>query len=133
MNFLKPILANDRHVRPCLFFLLAAAIVICGCGKKKEALPPAAAEAVNAPLAPGQTAMPVAAKVKQPVPVLTQADGQVDLPEIQRTVIRWIVSNRRRPASFEEFAATAGAPIPPPPAGKKYIITRDMHVQLVAK
>jgi hypothetical protein len=35
------------------------------------------------------------------------------------------------PANFDEFAATAGVPIPPPPAGKKYFLAKDMHIQLV--
>ncbi len=81
---------------------------------------------------PAPAAKPAAPQANQaPGATLTQPDGAVDMPELQRTVIRWVVSNRRRPNSFEDFAATAGVPIPPPPAGKKYILTRDLHVQLV--
>lgn len=58
-------------------------------------------------------------------------NGQPDLPALQRTLIRWIVGNRRMPTNFEEFAATAGVTIPPPPPGQKYIITSKMHIQLV--
>ncbi|HET7624665.1 MAG TPA: hypothetical protein VFM25_05310 [Verrucomicrobiae bacterium] len=63
--------------------------------------------------------------------VAVQANGEPDLTELDRYLRRWLVQNRRRPANFEEFAATAGITIPPPPPGKKYIITKRMHVQLV--
>jgi hypothetical protein len=63
--------------------------------------------------------------------VAVQANGEPDLSELDRHLRRWLVQNRRRPANFEEFAATAGIAIPPPPAGKKYVITKRMHVQLV--
>ena len=54
-----------------------------------------------------------------------------DVPSLQREVVKWIVRNRRTPKNFEEFAATAGIQIPPPPAGKKYSLTPQMHVQLI--
>jgi hypothetical protein len=34
------------------------------------------------------------------------------------------------PKNFEEFAASANVPIPPPPPGKKYVIDSLMHVSL---
>jgi hypothetical protein len=108
----------------------AALVVCCGCGKKNSpAPPPPVAETASQPAAPA--GQPGAPKIQPPGTTLTQADGAVDLPELQRTVIRWVVANRRRPSSFEDFAATAGVSIPPPPAGKKYILTKDLHVQLV--
>jgi hypothetical protein len=64
-------------------------------------------------------------------PPLTTANGSPDLGELNRTMIRWIVRNRRAPANFAEFAATAGVAIPPPPAGQKYAIGSDKHVLLV--
>jgi hypothetical protein len=110
----------------------ALAVLFSGCGKKNSpapATPPTASE-----VAPGQqpvTGQLATPQIQPPGTPLTQADGAVDMPELQRTVIRWVVANRRRPNSFEDFAATAGVPIPPPPAGKKYTITHDLHVQLV--
>ena len=111
-----------------LLVLLAAAAILPGCGKKAAApaVPPPAAE--TQPVPPDQ---PIAASTSPPAATLTQADGQVDLPELQRSVLRWVLAHRRRPASFEEFAATAGVQIPPAPTGKKYILTKDLHVQVV--
>ncbi|HEY3762898.1 MAG TPA: hypothetical protein VGN23_14225 [Verrucomicrobiae bacterium] len=61
----------------------------------------------------------------------TVTNGQPNLPELQRELIGWIVGNHRMPTNFDEFAASSGAKIPPPPAGQKYIVTSKMHVQLV--
>lgn len=110
----------------------AVAVLFCGCGKKKSpdsATPPAAVETAS-PSAPAPS-QPATPQIKPPGTSLTQPDGAVDLPELQRTVIRWVVANRRRPNNFEDFAATAGTVIPPPPAGKKFILTKDLHVQMV--
>lgn len=60
-----------------------------------------------------------------------QAPAEPDLKELNRSLLRWILSNRRRPQNFEDFAATANVTIPPPPAGKKYVLGKDMHVLLV--
>ena len=54
-----------------------------------------------------------------------------NLAELNRQLRRWIVSNRRPPKSFEDFAANTTYQIPPPPPGKKYAIDRKMHVLLV--
>ena len=115
----------------CAVGLTAAlTILVWGCGKKNP--PPATAPtAPEVALSQQPAAQPLPSSIQAPGTSLTQADGAVDLPELQRTVIRWVVANRRRPNSFEDFAATAGIPIPPPPAGKKYILTHDLHVQLV--
>lgn len=59
------------------------------------------------------------------------ATAEPDLAELNRAMRRWLIANRRPPKNFGEFAATAGVPIPPPPAGKKYIIAPNMHVELV--
>ena len=59
------------------------------------------------------------------------ANAAPDLGQMQRALGMWLVRNRRVPANFDDFAATAGVPIPPPPPGKKYIITKRMQIQLV--
>lgn len=116
--------------RPVLALAAGAGIFICGCGKKNPP-PPAPAAPVETASQSAPASPPASPKVIPPGVTLTQPDGAVDLPELQRTVIRWVVANRRRPASFEDFAATAGVAIPAPPSGKKYILTKDLHVQLV--
>jgi len=107
-------------------------LVVASCGKKEQ---PQASTTPPAQVAdaPGQPApvQPTPTPVAQPVTTVAQPDGQADMSELQRCVIRWIVANHRRPASFEEFAATANVTIPPPPAGKKYSLGKDMHVNLV--
>jgi hypothetical protein len=40
-------------------------------------------------------------------------------------------SQSTAPPDFEDFAATANFPIPPPPEGKRYAINSQMHVILV--
>jgi hypothetical protein len=105
-----------------------------GCGKKEAAqtIPPPPETARQTAALPAPAPQPSAAPRLAPAAVnLVQPDGQVDTGELQRCVIRWIVANHRRPASFEEFAATAGVAIPPPPAGKKYRLNKQMHVELV--
>jgi hypothetical protein len=111
--------------------ILAVSICFTGCKKSKP--PEAQAVAVqdtnqvaedHAPVF--QPPVPVA-----PVAVNTPATGAPDLRELDRDLIRWIVGNRRPPKNFADFAATAGVQIPPPPAGKKYIIDKTMHIQLV--
>jgi hypothetical protein len=68
--------------------------------------------------------------MRQPETIV-QPDGQTDLKALNRCLIRWLIANKRRPNNFEDFAATAGVPIPPPPAGKQYAIGKDMHIVLV--
>ncbi len=84
-----------------------------GCKKKTPEAPPPP---------PSTQAVATAAS-----PVVAQAP---DLGEITRQVRRWILKNQRPPKSFEDFASTTSYQIPPPPAGKKYVINRQMHVVL---
>ena len=62
---------------------------------------------------------------------MVQANDQPDLTALNRSLKGWLMANRRVPKNFQDFAATAGITIPPPPAGKKYVLTKDMHVALV--
>jgi len=112
--------------------LALGALVGAGCSKAKktaaEPPPPTAQEIQQAEIEHKPVPSPTTAAAIAP---LATPNGQPDLAEMNRTMIRWIVGHRRPPANFEEFAATAGTPIPPPPPGQKYIIAKNMHVQLV--
>lgn len=115
------------------FLIFAALITLNGCSKKAptaNATPqPDVQNQTQGVPAPSQPVAPQPGQQKSP---LVQADGQPDLPELNRTLIRWVMGHRRTPATFEEFAATAGVTIPPPPPGKKYMINKkDMHIVLV--
>lgn len=126
---------NPPRFQACLAVALAAGTLVwAGCSKAKttaaEPPPPTAqelqqAETEHKPMPSPTTPVAIA-------PLATPT-GQVDLGELNRTMIRWIVGHRRPPANFEEFATTCGVPIPPPPAGQKYIIAKNMHIQLVSQ
>jgi hypothetical protein len=120
---------------------LTTIVAVNGCGKKPTSTSDATTPTVVAqPVSPttpvrAQTFEQPAVSQTPQTAATTQhapaAPAGPDLAEINRTLIRWVVSNRRKPSSFQEFASSAGAPIPPAPAGKKYIIGANMHVQLV--
>ena len=127
----QPIFQSSLSV--CLA-LVAGVLILAGCSKAKKAAaeppPPTAQQLKQAE----NDHMPVLSPTA-PVAVapLASPAGQPDLGEMNRALIRWLFGHRRPPANFEEFAATAGIPIPPPPAGQKYIIAKNMHIQLVSK
>lgn len=54
-----------------------------------------------------------------------------NLTELTRQLRRWIVATKKRPTSFEDFAASAKITVPPAPAGKKYELSKEMRVTLV--
>ena len=114
--------------------LLALAVAMSGCGKKQSVAAEqssvntqATASTPSAPGVPG----PGPLVLSQPAEAMVQADGQPDLHALNRCMVRWLIANKRRPKDFDDFAATAGMPIPPPPAGKKYAIGNNMHIVLV--
>ena len=134
VSFERPVARGMAPRLPPLVVLVGALLLAGGCGKKEavQTVPPPQEKASQTAASPAPASRSVA--VSPPAPAaanLVQPDGQVDAGELQRCVIRWIVANHRRPASFEEFAATAGVAIPPPPAGKKYTLTKQMRVELV--
>jgi hypothetical protein len=119
---------NFRRALPVL--ALGVLLAASGCSKKTSSstttVPPPAADAQAAPTS-AQSASPQPGQQ----PAAIQADGQPDLDALNRAMVRWLVGHRRVPANFDEFAATAGVTIPPPPSGKKYAIAKNMHVILV--
>jgi hypothetical protein len=127
--------------------LLAVALFSAGCHKADDtaaAPPPAPAAATPSTNQDGQAAAPAAvvnnqAHVPMGGPVAPDVDapptvkpgGEPDLHALDQAMLGWLVANRRRPSSFQEFAATAGVAIPPPPPGKMYAISSTMHVILI--
>ena len=116
--------------------LLAAALCTAGCGKASAPVPkPSGTVDTQAQVTnqTDQTQAPAATQTPAPsaTPAVEPAAGP-DLGQLQHALARWLVRNRRPPANFEDFAATAGVPIPPPPPGKKYyIVPRTMQIKLV--
>lgn len=130
MDMKKPLSHFSANLLIGLSAALVAAFISIGC---KKSTPPVAVEQVPAAaeVQPASNQAPVSHPVATTVPPAAQPAAGPDLGELNRGMIRWIVANRRRPNNFEDFAATANIVIPPPPAGKKYIIDSTMHIQLV--
>lgn len=55
------------------------------------------------------------------------------LKSLNRELARWLMKNRRTPASFEEFVSSAQIHVPPAPAGKKYDLSKDTRIVLVKR
>jgi hypothetical protein len=121
-----------QSIPPVCLVLVAGVLLFSGCGKAKKAASetPAPAPETAKQTAPDNLSVPAPAPGTAPA-VVAAPNGEPDLGELNRNLIRWIVRNQRRPANFEDFAATAGVVIPPAPAGKKYVIAKNMHIQLV--
>jgi hypothetical protein len=109
-----------------LGIILLLGLLAAGCGQSKpvpvEASASPTVEATNP--APAATIM-AAAPVPTQVVIPPSPDGTPDLKTINQAYIRWIVQNRQRPKNFEDFVALSGARLPPPPAGKKYVIDQN--------
>ena len=112
--------------------VLMGLAILCstGCGKKKSEAPPVDAQPAAAE-APSPTQPPRSSTEHLAVAPLATPTGEPDMAELNRTLLRWVLGHRKKPASFDEFAASANVPIPPPPAGKKYAIDGSMHIVLV--
>jgi hypothetical protein len=148
----SPEYAGDRPaIRGAMVYgvgcLLLVVVCSTGCHKAGDAsaVPPAPVAAAPDTNQDAQAAAPVADSVQNPThapmagPVVAAPDalplvkqnGEPDLHQLDQAMLRWVMANRRAPASFAEFAATAGVAIPPPPSGKKYAFSQTMHVILV--
>ena len=115
-------------------------MLAAGCGKKSAATPtptPAQgpASATNPdPSAPASTtpAQPGYNPPASPPPAIaTTADGGPDLKQLNHYYIGWILQNRQRPKTFEQFVAASGVQVPPAPTGKKYVIDSSGFINLV--
>jgi hypothetical protein len=46
-------------------------------------------------------------------------------------ILHRTMNQSRLSGNFDEFVAVSGVEVPPPPAGEKYVISKDWHVVLV--
>ena len=78
-----------------------------------------------------QTAPVNSSPAPSPAPAAVTNSAGPDLVALNQALLGWRVQNQRVPSSFAEFAASANITIPPPPAGKKYIINNRGLISLV--
>jgi len=111
--------------------MVTASFVLTGCGNKKTAPSPVATQP-----APNTPTPEPAIQSEAPAPVAVSAgDTNVntapDFTKINIGIRGWRMEHGRMPTNFDEFAATCGFYIPPPPPGKKYTFDAKLHASLV--
>ncbi len=113
-------------------FGLLVVLASAGCRKADAPAANVSNAESNAVAAAEQAHEPVYSQTPATTTPAVAPNGEPDLGELNRSLLRWVMANRRKPASFEDFAATANVTIPPPPAGRKYAIDPStMHIVLV--
>lgn len=96
------------------------AAMLAGCGHKK---PVDASGPTTAPDDSNQAPTPASQSADVvPITVAAAPDGGADLRALNHAYIGWIVQSHQRVTSFEQFVSISGIKVPPPPAGKKYVI-----------
>ena len=107
---------------------LASAIFLCGCHKKTLAASQAP-EPVPAPAAAAAPAMPAShGPAAQPLPASSQAiaanaTASEVAGQLTMELRRYVAYTRSIPKNFEDFTAHDPIKFPPPPPGKRYVIT----------
>lgn len=119
-----------------MFVGLAGATLTLGC--KKHAAPDSAG--LNAAPEPSSNSAPAvspnaSAEVSpQPAPppavAITGGDVATTLNQLTRELRRTIARTRRLPTGFDDFVSMAQVQVPPAPAGKKYVISKQWTVVL---
>jgi hypothetical protein len=107
---------------------LTTVVLLCGCHKKSDAksTPP---ETVSLPTTANAPAAPAPrGPMPQPLPagsptIAADASTEVVTAQLTRELRRYVAYTRTIPKNFEDFAAHDPVKFPPPPAGKKYVIT----------
>jgi uncharacterized lipoprotein YmbA len=111
--------------------MMALALVMTGCGGEPEATPPPPTGSNAAPDVSQYAPKPDAQVQPQKLDLPADANADAVLAELNYQLKRWIVSNQRRPANFEEFVNSAQIQVPPPPPGKKYEMGPQVKIVLV--
>ena len=130
-------------LKACLLSALTgSALLLSGCDHKAPPVAsappstdsvPATTAAANATPAASQPVapQPIYTPPATPAPTIAAATtGGADLKQLNHYYIGWIVQNRRRVSTFEEFVSLSGVQVPPAPAGKKYVIDRGGFINL---
>jgi hypothetical protein len=113
--------------------IVAAALLSTGCGKSKSSTAQAPAPPPAADSQTPAAALPQAPQYTSAPDVITASpEGGADLKQLNHAYIGWVLQNRRRPNSFEEFVTQSGVKVPPPPAGKKYVIDKYGFINVTA-
>ncbi len=115
----------------CAGLVCATAWLAAGCGKQAQTPAPPAPAPQDTNASQPAPAAPAAGVNSGPAPAAAATNAIVDLRPLNQALMGWVYRNGRRPANFEEFAATAGIQIPPPPPGKKYSISGRGLISLV--
>lgn len=113
---------------------ICATALFAGCSKPAETAAPvpdtnAAQSAADS--ASTQPTPVASSPAPNPAPSAVTTNAGPDLVALNQALLGWRMQNRRVPSSFAEFAASANVTIPPPPAGKKYIINSHGLISLV--
>jgi hypothetical protein len=129
---LKIFIKRDRAFpagrQPWLAFLLLAALA-AGCGKKHSevALPPPTAASFD----PARDAAPQPMDLPPNPQMQVIAAGQdtdAILAQLTAELGRYVRYTHAPPKTFEEFAKHDPITFPPPPAGKKYLISNGQVI-----
>jgi hypothetical protein len=129
---MKTCLDRFQTLIPTLQFAFTIALsgVLAGCGKKDE-------EVGSAPITRDTIATQSNAPGPMPTPAAPQTLAKMDannvdatLAQLTRELHRTMIG-RKLSGSFEEFVAIRNLTPPPPPAGKKYAISKQWRVILI--
>lgn len=106
--------------KPWFVCLVFAACVIAGCGKSRATAPVAAPPVTTDATSASQTpSMPTAVDPQAAATTNPQVP-KAQMQAMNRALLIWMRTNKRRPKTFEEFATSTDFQIPAPPAGEKY-------------
>jgi hypothetical protein len=115
-----------------LAVIVTAALFSAGCDKgKSNAEAPAPLSVADTNQSPAAAPTSAPEYESPPVVIAASPEGGADLKQLNHAYIGWIVQNRRRPKSFDEYVSLSGVQIPPPPAGRKYVIDKYGFINLV--